>query len=107
MACEADPGLRFPHSGYLLHSLAGEGTMLGLFHRPSCGQGLAALVLLLSTTIAAAQTRNSLRDFFAAYRCNIVDRLERIYESGDPSDPMDRFIAVTAPVHPHGYVQCM
>jgi hypothetical protein len=81
--------------------------MLGFVHRRVCASGVAALALLLSTVIVFAQTNISLRHFLAAYRCNLVDRLERIYESGDPSDPMDRFIAVTVPRHPHGYVQCM
>ena len=49
----------------------------------------------------------SLRELLIEYRCPVVDRLERIYEAGDPSSTRDRFIAVTVPAHPHGYVQCL
>jgi hypothetical protein len=56
---------------------------------------------------AAAQNSTTLRGLLAAYRCEIVDRLDRIYEAGDPRSDRDRFIAVTVPEHPHGYVQCI
>ncbi|MBI3436607.1 MAG: hypothetical protein HY056_16275 [Proteobacteria bacterium] len=55
----------------------------------------------------AADDATSMRALRAAYRCPIVDRLERIYEAGDPSEHRDRFIAVNVGGHPHGYVQCI
>lgn len=67
----------------------------------------AVVLFFFLFAVGAAQTNSSLRLFLAAYRCNIVHRLERIYEHGDPSVQLDRYIAVTVPSHPHGYVQCM
>ena len=66
----------------------------------------AAIALVLSFTGVAAP-RASLRALLVEYRCPVVDRLERIYEYGDPTVEMDRFIAVNLEGHPHGYVQCM
>jgi hypothetical protein len=67
----------------------------------------AALVLLLVPATAAGQDADSLRELLKAYRCQVVDRLERIYDTGDPASTRDRFIAVTMPEHRHGYVQCI
>ncbi len=68
----------------------------------------AIMVLVcLSATVARAEDRASLRSFLAVYRCPVVDRLERVYEGGDRSVHRDRYLAVTVPEHPHGYVQCM
>lgn len=69
--------------------------------------GCVAAVLLLLTSVEAAEMRASLRSLLAAYRCEVVNRLERIYERGDPAAHRNRFIAVTEPKHPHGYVQCI
>lgn len=69
--------------------------------------GTAGLVLALGAMAAIAQITGSLRDFLIEYRCPVVDRLERIYEAGDPTSQRNRFLAVTNPGHPHGYVQCM
>jgi len=66
----------------------------------------AVETILLSLTVAAAQT-GSLRALLIEYRCPVVDRLDRIYEHASLHDYLDRFLAVTLPEHPHGYVQCM
>jgi type III secretion system-like peptide-binding chaperone len=58
-------------------------------------------------TDAFAQAKGTLRLLFAAYRCEVVARLERIYQTGNPAVDRDRFLAVTVTAHPHGYVQCM
>ncbi len=63
--------------------------------------------LSLGATAAAAQQQDTLRALLIEYRCQVVDRLERIYEHGDRESARDRFIAVTVPEHRHGYVQCM
>jgi T3SS (YopN, CesT) and YbjN peptide-binding chaperone 3 len=68
--------------------------------------GAAAWAMLLSITVAAAQT-GSLRALLVEYRCPVVDRLDRIYEHASPHDYLDRFLVVTLSGHPHGYVQCM
>lgn len=68
------------------------------------------MALLLSPMAASplpAGAQDSLRALLAEYRCPIVDRLDRIYQAGDPASELDRFLAVTVAGHPHGYVQCM
>jgi len=67
----------------------------------------AAVILSPVGALAGAQDGGGFRQFLAAYRCAVVDRLERIYEAGDPSSHYDRFIAISVVGHPHGYVQCM
>jgi hypothetical protein len=67
---------------------------------------LAAAVLGVPT-FGAEQLSKSLRDLLMQYRCPVVDRLDRIYEAGDHASHRDRFLALTAPEHPHGYVQCI
>lgn len=69
--------------------------------------GIVATALWLMPSFALAEMPVSLRDLLVEYRCQLVDRLERVYEFGDRRSQRDRFIAVTAPQHPHGYVQCM
>lgn len=56
---------------------------------------------------AAKAQPSSLREFLVQYRCPVVDRLDRIYEAGDHASHRDRFLALTVPEHPHGYVQCI
>lgn len=69
----------------------------------------AALVVaaVLFADDVSGQNSASLRQFLAAYRCSVVDRLERIYQTGDPSVQLDRYIVISVSGHPHGYVQCM
>jgi hypothetical protein len=66
----------------------------------------AATVLWILPSYAVAEI-STLRALLVEYRCQLVNRLERIHEFGDRASARDRFIAVTAPEHPHGYVQCM
>ena len=40
------------------------------------------------------------------YRCPLADRLERLYDAGDPAQDRDRFIVVALPAPKRGYVQC-
>ncbi len=70
-------------------------------------RGAIALAVFTSTSIAFAEDEASLHDLLVEYRCPVVDRLERIYEAGDHASHRDRFLVVTLPDHPHGYVQCM
>jgi hypothetical protein len=71
------------------------------------------LVLVVSASlplraVAFAESVNTtLRALLGAYRCEVVGRLERIYARGNPLVPIDRFLAISVPSHPHGYVQCM
>lgn len=85
-----------------------EGFALRLYGRIRARwMGVAAVVLWLMPSLALAQMPSSLRELLVEYRCQLVDRLERIYEYGDHDSHRDRFIAVTVPQHRHGYVQCM
>jgi hypothetical protein len=68
----------------------------------------AALGLIAALMVSqAAAARDSFHDLLSVYRCEVVHRLEQIYATGDPASDRDRFIAVTVPGHPHGYVQCI
>lgn len=67
---------------------------------------LGALIFAHSFSAIGAP-RDSLHDLLSVYRCEVVHRLEQIYATGDPKLDDDRFLAVTVPEHPHGYVQCM
>ena len=68
---------------------------------------LLAAVIFAAPLTTLAQSAATLRALLIEYRCPVVDRLERIYEAGDPASQRDRFLAVTLSGHPHGYVQCM
>ena len=68
---------------------------------------LTLMALTFLSCVALAQDENGLRALLIEYRCPLVDRLERLYEAGDPASDQDQFIAVTVPEHLHGYVQCM
>jgi hypothetical protein len=74
----------------------------------------AILVATIAATIlgpvaleARGEMPGSLRALRSAYRCPVVDRLEQIYEAGEKTSDRNRYIAVTVPEHPHGYVQCI
>jgi hypothetical protein len=67
----------------------------------------ALLAFAFLPAAAAAQQSTSLRALLVQYRCPVVDRLDRIYEAGDHASHRDRFLALTVPEHPHGYVQCI
>lgn len=69
----------------------------------------AALIVVatMSAEEASGQNNTSLRHFLAAYRCSVVDRLERIYQAGDPSVHRNRYIVVSVSGHSQSYVQCM
>lgn len=64
-------------------------------------------IILAAVLASQPAWADSFRDFLIAYRCEVVNRLEQIYLTGDRSKDRDRFMAVTVPNHPHGYVQCM
>lgn len=59
------------------------------------------------STAAMAEPSATLRDLVAKFRCPLADRLEQVYTAGRATRQRDRFIVVTVPEHPHGYVQCM
>ena len=66
-----------------------------------------AVILAATAPALAEEMPASLRELLIEYRCPVVDRLERVYEAGDHAKHADRFLAVTVPEHPFGYVQCM
>jgi len=66
---------------------------------------LGLIFALTASPLAAAA--DSFRDLLVAYRCEVVQRLEQIYATGDLASDRHRFIAITVPAHPHGYVQCI
>lgn len=64
-------------------------------------------IFLLVAVSAAQAAADSFRDLLINYRCEVVNRLEQIYRTGDPSKEKNRFIAISVPGHAQGYVQCI
>jgi hypothetical protein len=65
-----------------------------------------ALLCTMDHSQSAAETAD-FKEFRSQYRCEVVNRLERIYGFGDRSQHRDRFLSITVSEHRHGYVQCM
>ena len=81
----------------------------------SLGSKIRAALLcagLASSLSAAHAAHDPLLDFLQKNRCAVADRLQRLFDAGDPAQDRDRFIAVTLPERgpqhgpQHGYVQC-
>jgi hypothetical protein len=66
-----------------------------------------ALALLWPVAAPAEDAATTLRELLVQYRCPVVDRLEQVYEAGDPASSRHRFLAVTVPHAAQAYVQCM
>ena len=71
--------------------------------RAALAAGLAALALAAGPAQAGPDTRLEL---LQKYRCPTADRLQRLYDAGDPAQDRDRFIVVAMPAPRRGYVQC-
>lgn len=63
-----------------------------------------AAVLALAEPASAA---DSFADLQAAYRCDVVRRLEQIYAAGDPRRDLNRYLAISIPHRAQAYVQCI
>jgi hypothetical protein len=68
---------------------------------------LFAAGLFMSPPSTLQAETGEFRNFRAQYRCEVVNRLERIYAFGDRAQHKDRFLVITVLEHTHGYVQCM
>ena len=68
---------------------------------------MTAALLLTPPGMAAAQEPTPLEQFLLQYRCLVVDRLERIYATGDPEKYQDEYLIIDIPPHPETYVQCL
>lgn len=68
---------------------------------------LVAALLVIPTASWAQDPATTFHDLLVQYRCPVVDRLERIYQTGDPASPRDRFLAIAVPHVAQAYVQCM
>jgi hypothetical protein len=64
-------------------------------------------IVVATLASGAAIAGDSFRDLQVAYRCEVVQRLERIYATGDPASERDRFLAITLPDIRGNYVQCI
>jgi hypothetical protein len=69
--------------------------------------GLAPAITLARTDVSRAQDATPLAKFLIKYRCPVVDRLERVYATGDPLVHRDEYLIVYIPQHPEHYVQCL
>ncbi len=63
-----------------------------------------AVSLVASSAGASPDTRLEL---LQKYRCALADRLQRLYDAGDPAQDHNRFIVAAMPAPRHGYVQCL
>jgi hypothetical protein len=70
-------------------------------------RALVIATALFMPAVAVAQEANTFHDLLVQYRCPVVDRLERIYGTGDPTSAQDRYIVVDIPFIEQSYVQCM
>ena len=79
--------------------------------RPATGSSkisVAALcACLCGSDVKASEKPTSFDVLKTAYHCLVVDRLKATYDAGDLRSTADRFVALTVPHHPHGYVQCL
>jgi hypothetical protein len=75
------------------------------------GQMRAPLLILAAAlaapAVAAAEDDVAYGELQARYRCPIVDRLERIYATGDPEKNPDEYLIVDMPLLREHYVQCI
>jgi hypothetical protein len=62
---------------------------------------------LLTPEMATAQNASALEEFLLQYRCPVVDRLQRIYATGDPEKFRDEYLIVDMPPQRENYVQCL
>jgi hypothetical protein len=65
---------------------------------------LAALVLAAAPAGAAP---DPFGEFIAKYRCPVADRLERLFDAGDPTKDGDRYLVVSFSTRQQDYVQCL
>jgi hypothetical protein len=61
------------------------------------------IIALASSQRVAAH--DSFRNFQAAYRCDVLERLKLIHATGDPLRPLNRYLAISMPAR--DYVQCI
>ena len=76
-------------------------------HGLTAARRLALALALVAIAPAARAAPDPLFEYLEKYRCPVADRLQRLYEAGDPAQDHDRFIVVTLLEHKHGYVQCL
>lgn len=63
---------------------------------------------ILAVALAGpASAADSFRDLQAAYRCEVVHRLEQIYAAGDPKIDLNRYLVISPSSQPSAYVQCI
>jgi hypothetical protein len=61
----------------------------------------------LNSGWAIAQDASTFEQFLQQYRCPVVDRLQRIYATGDPEKFPDEYLIVDMPPQRENYVQCL
>ncbi|MCC0055806.1 MAG: hypothetical protein H6883_06690 [Rhodobiaceae bacterium] len=64
----------------------------------------AAAAFLIAAGTASAGT---LEDLISEYRCPLIEKLEKTHMAYRAVAGRDRFLSVSVPEHPHGYVQCL
>jgi hypothetical protein len=62
---------------------------------------------LLTPEMTTAQDATTFEQFLAQYRCPVIDRLQRIYATGDPEKFPDEYLILDMPPQRENYVQCL
>jgi hypothetical protein len=62
---------------------------------------------LLTPEMTSAQDATTFEQFLQQYRCPVIDRLQRIYATGDPEKFRDEYLIVDLPPRRENYVQCL
>jgi hypothetical protein len=68
---------------------------------------LIAAAFVAPTVAWAQDAATTFRELLIQCRCPVVDRLEHIYATGDPSDTKDKFLVIDFPDRDQDYVQCI
>ena len=62
---------------------------------------------LLTPEMTTAQDATTFEQFLQQYRCPVIDRLQRIYATGDPENFRDEYLILDMPPQRENYVQCL
>jgi len=71
----------------------------------TCANALAAIGIVALVSDQGAAADDSFRLFQAVYRCDVVERLKLINATGNPANPLNRYLVINASAG--DYVQCI
>lgn len=69
--------------------------------------GVFAFAVALAAALPAEAAPDPLHEYLERHRCSVADRLQRLYDAGDPAEDRDRFLVVALLEREQAYVQCL